>query len=161
MSDDLKNLPLFKAQYKDENHEIEFNLDAENETVWATTKKLAELFDCSVRNIENHIENILKDDELKENSTTKKIFVVQKEDDKAMKDEDLNAISESLQVLEYDINLSLPTQNIIEKINKKIQEENNINSDKFIQNIQQDNLELKENNDFDSNLNKFAKYKKH
>ncbi len=39
--------------------------------------------------------------------------------------------------------------------------EGNIEASKFIQNIKQDNLSLNDNNDFDTNLKKFAKSKKH
>ena len=43
-----------------------------NETVWATQKSMAMLFDCSSDNIGLHLKNIFKSGELEENSVTEK-----------------------------------------------------------------------------------------
>ncbi len=53
-----------------------------NETVWATQKAMATLFDCSTDNIGAHLKNIFNSYELDKNSTTEKISVVQKEGDR-------------------------------------------------------------------------------
>ena len=45
-----------------------------DETVWATQKSLAEIFDTSRENITIHISNILKEGELDENSVCKEIL---------------------------------------------------------------------------------------
>ena len=50
MSNDNKNefegMPLFlHAQYQDETHDMQFKVDADNKTMWFTTKELASLFD--------------------------------------------------------------------------------------------------------------------
>lgn len=57
------------------------------ETVWATQKAMAQLFDCSTDNIGLHLKNIFKSGELVEDSVTEKnsataekISVVQQED---------------------------------------------------------------------------------
>lgn len=50
-----------------------------NETVWATQKAMAQLFDCSTDNIGIHLKNIFNSNELDKESTTEKISVVQKE----------------------------------------------------------------------------------
>lgn len=50
-----------------------------NETVWATQKAMAELFDCSTDNIGVHLKNIYETGELQRVSTTEEISVVQKE----------------------------------------------------------------------------------
>lgn len=69
-------MDLFQwAKYKDESHDIEFQLDTKNETVWATTKKLAELFDCSEDNIRLHIKNIILDKELDEKTVAEDFSV--------------------------------------------------------------------------------------
>ncbi|MCF6172541.1 MAG: virulence RhuM family protein [Campylobacteraceae bacterium] len=51
----------------------------ENDTVWLNQKHMAELFDKSVKTINEHIKNIYKEGELEENSTIRKFRTVQKE----------------------------------------------------------------------------------
>jgi len=51
----------------------------ENETVWLSQKQMAELFDKSIKTINEHIKNIYKEGELEENSTIRKFQTVQKE----------------------------------------------------------------------------------
>jgi hypothetical protein len=46
----------------------------QGETAWLTQKQLAELFGTTKQNISQHVENILKDGELAENSVVKKIL---------------------------------------------------------------------------------------
>ena len=43
-----------------------------NETVWATQKAMAQLFDCSTDNIGLHLKNIFESGELDEDSVTEK-----------------------------------------------------------------------------------------
>lgn len=50
-----------------------------DETVWATQKAMATLFDCSTDNIGLHLKNIFESGELDKETTTEKISVVQKE----------------------------------------------------------------------------------
>ena len=50
-----------------------------DETLWLTQRSMAELFGCSSDNISLHLKNIYNVGELKEESTTEKISVVQKE----------------------------------------------------------------------------------
>lgn len=47
----------------------------ENNEVWPTQNQLAEFFDTSVQNISEHIKNILKDNELDENSVIKDYLI--------------------------------------------------------------------------------------
>ena len=56
-----------------------------NETVWATQKAMAQLFDCSTDNIGIHLKNIFNSNELDKESTTEKISVVQKEGERDLK----------------------------------------------------------------------------
>lgn len=48
-----------------------------DETVWATQKAMAVLFDCSADNIGLHLKNIYDTNELNKEATTEKISVVQ------------------------------------------------------------------------------------
>ena len=50
-----------------------------DETVWATQKAMAVLFDCSTDNIGLHLKNIYDTNELNKKATTEKISVVQQE----------------------------------------------------------------------------------
>ncbi len=50
-----------------------------DETIWATQKAMASLFDCSTDNIGVHLKNIFSSNELDKEATTEKISVVQKE----------------------------------------------------------------------------------
>jgi hypothetical protein len=51
----------------------------ENETFWLSQKRIAELFDVEVNTINYHIKEIFKSGELEENSTIRKIRIVQTE----------------------------------------------------------------------------------
>ena len=44
-----------------------------NETIWATQKAMAALFDCSTDNVGLHLKNIFASGELKKDSVTEKI----------------------------------------------------------------------------------------
>ena len=51
----------------------------QDETIWATQKAMAQLFDCSTDNIGLHLKNIYDTNELNKEATTEKISVVQQE----------------------------------------------------------------------------------
>lgn len=53
-----------------------------DETIWATQKAMAVLFECSSDNIGVHLKNIFNSDELDKGATTEKISVVQIEGDR-------------------------------------------------------------------------------
>ncbi|MDO4165188.1 MAG: virulence RhuM family protein [Bacteroides sp.] len=53
-----------------------------DETIWATQKAMATLFDCSTDNIGVHLKNIFNSNELDKEATTEKISVVQQEGDR-------------------------------------------------------------------------------
>jgi len=65
--------------YQTDDGGIALQADAEQETVWATQKQLAEVFSVDVRTINEHIRNIFKTDELEEVSTIRKFRIVQQE----------------------------------------------------------------------------------
>ncbi|MDO5475209.1 MAG: RhuM family protein [Candidatus Saccharibacteria bacterium] len=65
--------------YKMAKGEVIFNVDKEQETIWATQAQIAELFDTGLPTINYHIKNIYKEGELDENRTIRKNRIVQKE----------------------------------------------------------------------------------
>lgn len=65
--------------YKGESGEIVFDIDANEETIWATQAQIAELFGVTRRNIGLHINAIYREGELDEKRTRKKNFLVRKE----------------------------------------------------------------------------------
>ena len=65
--------------YQAKNGAIEFKFDDKRETVWASQKQIAEIFDVNIPAINKHIKNIYKTGELDENSTIRKIQIVQQE----------------------------------------------------------------------------------
>ena len=70
-----KNIEIYKVQKGD----IVFNVDQEQETIWATQAQIAKLFDTGLPTINYHLKNIYKEKELDENRTIKKNRIVQKE----------------------------------------------------------------------------------
>mgnify|MGYP003302397572 CR=1 FL=1 len=65
--------------YKIKKGDIVFNVDKEQETIWAAIDQIAELFNVTRRSIEIHIKNVYHEHELDENRTAKEIFAVRKE----------------------------------------------------------------------------------
>lgn len=65
--------------YEDSDQGMEILLDDSKDTIWLTQVQLAELFDKSVKTISEHIQNILKSDELQFDRTVRKFRLVQKE----------------------------------------------------------------------------------
>ena len=51
----------------------------QNETIWLTQKKMAELFDVNIPAISKHLSNIFEEGELKRDATVSKMEIVQKE----------------------------------------------------------------------------------
>lgn len=60
---------IFMAEGKEQGVQVLYK----DESVWATQKAMAQLFDCSTDNIGLHLKNIFKSGELEENSVTEKI----------------------------------------------------------------------------------------
>lgn len=73
--DKLKDLILYQSENTNKIIEVLYD----NENFWLTQKTMGELFNVAENNITYHLQNIFKTGELKENSTTQKIRVVQKE----------------------------------------------------------------------------------
>jgi len=65
--------------YQAENGAIALQGDLNKETLWATQKQLAEVFDVNVRTINEHLKNIFKANELDENSAIRKFRITAKD----------------------------------------------------------------------------------
>lgn len=61
--------------YKPSKNEVELKVRLEHETVWLTQKQMAALFDKRISTINEHIKNIFKEGELKENSVIRKFRI--------------------------------------------------------------------------------------
>lgn len=72
---DNKQIEIYKAA----EGEVIFNVDLEEETIWATQAQISQLFDTGVPTINHHLKSIYSDGELDENRTAKKSFVVRQE----------------------------------------------------------------------------------
>ena len=66
---------IFMAEGKEQGIQVLYK----KETIWATQKAMATLFDCSADNIGLHLKNIYDAKELDKNATTEKISVVRRE----------------------------------------------------------------------------------
>ena len=65
--------------YKSASGEVVFNVDPENETIWATQAQIAQLFDVKPQNITYHLRNIYASGELNKSRTCKDSLQVQEE----------------------------------------------------------------------------------
>lgn len=81
----ITNSQILLYQTKDGATKIEVKV--ENETVWLSQKQIAELFQTTVQNINQHINNIVKEGELAIKATIKKSLIVQKEGGRDIKRE--------------------------------------------------------------------------
>ncbi len=71
--------------YNDEEGNVTVEVLLENEDVWLNIEAISKLFNIDRSGIVKHINNIYKDDELKQNSTCAKIAQVQKEGNREVK----------------------------------------------------------------------------
>ena len=65
--------------FNNEGDEIKLRFEAGNQSIWATTQNIADLFSIDVSNARKHILNVYSDGELDENRTKAKIALVQNE----------------------------------------------------------------------------------
>ena len=71
--------------YQTKSGEIKLRGDFDKDTIWATQKQIAEIFEIERSVITKHIRNIYKDDELDFDSTCAKFAQVQKEGNRTVK----------------------------------------------------------------------------
>lgn len=80
------NLSMDKKQelavYQAENGAIELRTDATSETIWATQKQLAHIFGVEIPTINEHIKNIFKTEELQNNDSVIRKFLITAADGK-------------------------------------------------------------------------------
>jgi hypothetical protein len=77
-----KNLELSEVSiifYKTEDGSIQLEVYFDEEDLWLTQKKMAELFEIDVRTINDHLKNIFESGELDQRSTIRKNRIVQTE----------------------------------------------------------------------------------
>jgi hypothetical protein len=77
-----KNLPVPTSSfllYTAADGMVKVDVFIQDETVWLTQKRMAELFSVDVRTISEHLRNIFKTNELEETATIRKIRTVQRE----------------------------------------------------------------------------------
>ena len=73
--------------YKDENGKVTVNVRFADEDVWLTREHLAEIYATTPQNISLHVGNIYEDNELGEEATRKKFFLVRQEGSRNVKRE--------------------------------------------------------------------------
>ena len=79
----ISNFVFFKLDKSKVNIDVLFD----EETLWLTQKKIAELFETTPQNITSHLKNIYNENELDENLTCKISLQVQKEGNREVKRE--------------------------------------------------------------------------
>ena len=65
--------------YKDEEGKVSVNTRFADEDVWLTREQLVEIYATTPQNISLHVGNIYQDQELSEEGTRKKFFLVRQE----------------------------------------------------------------------------------
>lgn len=71
MTKDTENMVI----YQSDTGAISLRPDTSQETIWATQKQMAQLFNVNIPAITKHIDNIYQDEELDKNSTVCKMEV--------------------------------------------------------------------------------------
>jgi hypothetical protein len=77
----FSNFVIFKTSTGKINIDVFF----QDETLWLTQKKIAELFETTTQNITLHLKNIFQEGELIKDLTCKEFLQVQKEGNKEVK----------------------------------------------------------------------------
>jgi len=65
--------------YQDDNGVTRVSVRFSDEDIWLSQNQIAEIYDTTQQNVQQHISNIFSDDELPETATHKKFLLVQKE----------------------------------------------------------------------------------
>lgn len=67
------------AHYQADNCSVDFRLDGDGDTVWATQAQIADLFETTTSNINEHLKSIFKSGELSEDSVIRKFRITAKD----------------------------------------------------------------------------------
>jgi hypothetical protein len=65
--------------YQSEDGQVKLDIRLEDETLWLTQQKMAELFQTTQQNISQHIQNVFDEGELTPEATHKKFLSVRRE----------------------------------------------------------------------------------
>lgn len=84
MSQDLQPIESQFLMYTSPKGAVKIEVVFQDENIWLSQKKMGELFNVESHTITYHLKEIFKSQELDENSTTRKIRVVQKEGNRAV-----------------------------------------------------------------------------
>jgi hypothetical protein len=109
MSNDLTPQSEFLF-YTSPEGDIKIDVFFQDETVWLTQKKMAELFGVDVRTINEHLQNIYKTAELSENSTIRKFRMVQTEGGRQVERELIYYNLDAIIAVGYRVNSTRATQ---------------------------------------------------
>ncbi len=97
---EFSNFVIFKIDHTKINVDVLF----ENETLWLTQKRMAELFETTPQNITLHLKNIYKEEELFEDSTCKEFLQVQQEGERKVKRKNKYYALKAITAVGYRVN---------------------------------------------------------
>ncbi|MCK9491324.1 MAG: virulence RhuM family protein [Sulfurimonas sp.] len=97
---EFSNFVIFKIEDAKVNIDVLF----EDETLWLTQKKMAELFDTTPQNITLHLKNIYDEQEQSENTTCKEFLQVQKEGSREVKRQSKHYNLKAITAVGYRVN---------------------------------------------------------
>ncbi len=89
---------------------VEIQIRFEDETVWATQKQIAELFETTLQNITMHLKNAYESQEIEEEATCKQSLQVQKEGKRTVKRNQLVYNLDAILSVGYRISTKRGTQ---------------------------------------------------
>lgn len=96
--------------YKSEDGEVQLEIRLEEDSVWATQRQMAELFNTTPQNITIHLKRIYQEGELNENSTCKEYLQVQMEGKRKVQRKQLSYNLDAILSVGYRINSQRGTQ---------------------------------------------------
>ena len=89
---------------------IKVDVFLHDENIWLTQKRMAELFDVETNTINYHLKEIFNSGELQENSTIRKIRIVQKEGNRDIEREQIFYNLDAIIAIGYRVNSKQATQ---------------------------------------------------
>lgn len=85
MNEPIINNILVRFKSEDGHESLDVNFDPAHETVWLTQAQIADLFNTTTENVVMHLRNILNENEIDEQATTKDFLVVRNEGSRKVK----------------------------------------------------------------------------
>ena len=99
--------------YKDADGRVSVNVRFADEDVWLTREHLAEIYATTPQNISLHVGNIYHDQELREEGTRKKFFLVRQEGKRQVQREIDHYNLDMIIALGYRVQILQPQKNIL------------------------------------------------